>query len=74
MFGKQMSLILQVQQRPIVVIATQDNASAITTIAAIRSTIIIIFHMLQVHAASPTLTRAAQDLHVIYEIAFCHVL
>ena len=49
MFSKHVALIFQVQQGPIVMIATKDNASAATAVTTIRTSIRIVFHMPKVH-------------------------
>jgi hypothetical protein len=51
MFGKDVALIFQVKQRPVVVITTQDDAATLTAIATIRTAIGVILHMTQVHRA-----------------------
>ena len=68
--GEDMSLVLQVQQSPIVMVATQENAATLTTVTTIRTAVGIVFHMFQVHRAPATLSRAAHDLHVVNEITF----
>ena len=70
MLCKDMPLIFQVQEGPVVVIAAQDDAATLTAITAIRTSVGIILHMAQVHGAFTTLTGAAIDLHVIYKVRF----
>ena len=70
MLRKDMTLVFQVEQRPVVVVATQDDATTLTAVATVGTAVRIVFHMLQVHAALTALTRAAHDFYVVYEIAF----
>ena len=65
-------LIFEVQQRPVVVVAAKINASSTSAITTIRTTIRLVLHVAQVHGAFTTLTRAAIDFYIIYEIGFSH--
>ena len=73
MFGKHMPLVFQVQQSPVVMVSPQVDASSLATVAPIRPSVGIILHVAQVHGAFTTLTRAAVDLYIIYEIGFSHL-
>ena len=68
MLGKDMAFVLQMEQCPIVMVATQDDAAALASVATVRSPVGIVFHVAQVHRPFAALTRAAHDLHIIYEI------
>ena len=70
MLSIDMTLKLQMQQRPIIVVTTQVNTSTLTTIATIWSAIRVILHMTKVHGTSTTLTRAAVYLYIINKITF----
>ena len=70
MLGKDMALILKVQECPEVMVATQDNASTLTSVATIGTAIRVVLHMAQVHRPSPTLARAAHNLYVVNEVGF----
>ena len=72
MLGKEVALILEVQQSPVVVVAAQIDASSTSAIAAVRTTIRLVLYVAQVHGAFTTLTRAAVDLYIVYEIGFSH--
>ena len=67
-FGKDMALVLQVEQGPVVMVAAQDNAAALTTISTVGTTVGVVLDMTQVHTALTALTRAAHDLYVVYEV------
>jgi hypothetical protein len=70
MFGKDVTLVLQVQQRPIVVVATQDDAAAFTTVTPVGAAVRVILHMAQVHGALAAFAAATVYLDVVYEVAF----
>ena len=56
MLGEDVTLKLKVQQGPIVVVAAQDDASAIAAVATVGTTVGVIFYMTQVHASSTALS------------------
>ena len=64
---------LQVQQRPVVAVATQYHVSASTTVTTIGTTLWHVLCSVHVCGAFATLSRATIDLHIINEIRFCHV-
>ena len=68
MLREDMTLVFQVQQRPVVMITTQDDAASLTAVTSVGTAVGIVFHMLQVHRSPTALTRPAQDLHVVYKI------
>ena len=70
MLCKDVAFVFQVQQRPVVVVATKDDAATLAAIATIGTAIGVVLHMTQVHAAFTALTRAAHNLDVIYEVTF----
>ena len=49
-------------------VSTQNNASTLSTITTVRTSVGVILHMAQVHTALTTLARAAVNLYVVYEI------
>ena len=70
MLGIDVTLVLQVEQRPIIVVTAKDNTSALTAVTSVRATIGIVLDMTKVHGASATLSRATIYLNVIYKIGF----
>ena len=70
MLCKDMALVFQVQQRPVVMVTAQDDTTTLTAVTAVRTAIGIILHMAQVHGALAALSRAAIDLHVVYKVRF----
>ena len=59
MLGKDVALILQVQQCPVVMVAAQDDAAALAAVTAVGTAVRVVLHMAQVHRAPATLTRTA---------------
>ena len=51
-----MALVPQVKQRPIIMVATQDDAAALATVTAVRTSIGVVLDMLEVHGASAALS------------------
>ena len=70
MFGAYVALILQVEQRPVVVVATQIDVATASAVATVGSAVGIILHVAQVHRAASALSRAAVYLHIVNEITF----
>jgi hypothetical protein len=72
MTGKGMTVVAQVEQGPIVAVATEDDMSATTTITTVGTTIRVVLDAAHVGATTATLARAAVYLYVIYKIGFSH--
>ena len=70
MLCEDMTLVLQMEERPVVMIATQDHAAAFATVTTIGTTVGVILHMAQVHTTLAALARAAIYLHIVNEIRF----
>ena len=70
--GEHVFLIPQMQQRPVIVVAAQIHIATSATIAAIGSTIGLVFGPVQVYGATPALSGAAKYFHIVYEIGFWH--
>ena len=68
--SEDMTFVFQVQSRPVVMITTQDDTTALTAVSAVGTTIRVVLHMLQVHASFSAFSRTAIYLYVIYEIRF----
>jgi hypothetical protein len=56
MLSKDVSLIAQMEQRPVVVVASQNDRTTLATVATIRTTVGVILDVLQVHTSSTTLS------------------
>jgi hypothetical protein len=56
MLSKDVTLIAQMEQRPVVVVASQNDRTTLATVATIRTTVGVILDVLQVHTSSTTLS------------------
>ena len=56
MFCKDMTLIAQMQQSPVIMVTTQDDAATLTTVTTIGTTVGVILHMAQMHRPTSALT------------------
>ena len=72
--SEDVALKLQVEQCPVVVVATQVDATAVTAVATVGSAVRVVLHVSEVHGASAALARATIYLYIVYEIRFCHCL
>ena len=66
---KDVALVLQVQQRPVVMVPAQVDVSTPAAVAPVGAAVRVILHVLQVHRPLAALARAAQYLHIVYEVA-----
>ena len=66
---KDVALVLQVQQRPVVMIPAQVDVATPAAVAPVGAAVRVILHVLQVHRPLAALARAAQYLHIVYEVA-----
>ena len=69
-----MLLVFQVEQRPEVAVASEDNAAALAAIAAVRTALGQVFGAVEVHTACAALSRTAVNLYIVYEVRRRHVL
>jgi hypothetical protein len=56
MLSKDVTLIAQMEQRPVVMVASQNDRTTLATVATIRSAIGVILDVLQVHTAPTALS------------------
>jgi hypothetical protein len=68
------TLILQVDECPVLAITLQDDATALTAITAIRSAKSDELLTTEVARTCTTVTRTGKYLHIIYEIRACHII
>ena len=66
--GEHVALVLQVQQRPVVAVAAQDDVAAASTVASVGSALGHVLGSVHVCGTPSTLARAAVYLHVVYEV------
>ena len=55
MSGKDVALVAQVQQRPVIVVAAQINVAAATSVASIGTAVGLVFGSVKVHGATAAL-------------------
>ena len=67
-FRLDVALVFQMEQGPVVMVSTQDDASSLTAVAAVGTAVGLILHVAEVHRSLAALTGAAVYLHVVYEI------
>ena len=73
-FGEDMTLEFQMEQCPVVVIATQINAAAIAAVAAVRPAVRLILGMTEMGRSTTALSRTTMYLHIVYKVGFWHIL
>ncbi len=68
--GKDMAIVAQVEQRPVVAVAAQVDVASAPTIAAVGAAEGLVFGAVHVHRTAAALTGATVDFDVVYEIGF----
>ena len=68
-----MTLVAQMEKRPVVFVCTDINISSSSTITTIRTSLRDILLTTEVRRSSAALTGAAVDLDVVNEIRFSHL-
>ena len=68
MLGEDVSLKLEVQQGPVVVVATQVYAATVSAVATVGTSVRVVLNVAQVHRATAALARATIYLHIVNEI------
>ena len=68
--GKNVTVIAQVEQRPVVAVAAQVDVASAPTIAAVGAAEGLVFGAVHVHRTAAALTGATVDFDVVYEIGF----
>ena len=70
MTGKDVAVVAQVEERPVVVVAAQVDVSTTSPIAAVRATEGLVFAAVHVHRATSALAGTTINLYVVDEIGF----
>ena len=70
--SEHVALILEVDKRPQVAVPLQEDVPATAAVAAVGTPLGYILGAVQVGRSSAAFTAAAQDFHVVNEVAFCH--
>ena len=68
--GKNVAVIAQVEQRPVVAVAAEVDITPTPTIATIGAAEGLVFGAVHVHRTAAALTGATVDFDVVYEIGF----
>ena len=66
--GKLVTLILEVNQSPILAVTLQNNAAALTAIAAIRAAKSDELLTTEVARASTSMARTGKYLHIVHKV------
>jgi len=74
MFCKNVTVIAQMQERPIVMVSTQIDIAASAAISTVRPSIRHILSTMQVNRSSPSLTGTTINLHIVDKVCFRHKL
>ena len=67
-FSKDMLGIFEVEQRPTLAVASQNDMSATTSVSAIRASLCVIFYSKEVGRTCSALARTDKDFDVVYKI------
>ena len=72
MRGEHVTLVLQMQQRPVVPVSPQDYMTSSATVATVRPSVGHVFFTAHVRRATASLAGAAVDLYIVNKIRFSH--
>ena len=71
--GEDVARVFQVNQCPQVAVALQEDVTATTTVATIRTTLGHVFCTMQVSRAVSSAATATHDFHIVDKIRFWHI-
>ena len=71
--GEDVALVLEVYQRPVLAVAAQNDAASVASVAPVGTAELDELLPAKMARAGAALARAAEYLHVVYEIGRCHV-
>ena len=71
-FGEYVTVVLQVQQGPVVAVAPQDDMASSASVASVGTAIGDVLLAAQMYRAASAFAGAAVDFHVINKIRFSH--
>ena len=72
--GELVSLVLEVDERPVLLVALQHDTAAAAAVAAVGTAEGYELLAAEMGRAGTAVPRAGKDLHIIYEIGTCHNL
>ena len=67
-FGKDVLGVFQMEQRPELGVAFEDDMASAASVAAVRAAFRVLFASEEVHGTCAAFARAAENLHVIDKI------
>ena len=72
--GELVTLVFEVDERPVLLVALQDDAPALAAVTAVGTAESHEFLAAKMRRAAAAVPRAGEYLYVIYEIGTCHVI
>ena len=72
--GELVALVFEVDERPVLLVALQDDAPALAAVTAVGTAESHEFFAAKMRRAAAAVPRAGEYLYVIYEIGTCHVI
>ena len=72
--GELVPLVFEVDERPVLLVALQDDAPALAAVTAVGAAESHEFLAAKMRRAAAAVPRAGEYLYVIYEIGTCHVI
>lgn len=72
--GELVTLVFEVDERPVLLVALQDDAPALAAVTAVGTAESHEFFAAKMRRAAAAVPRAGEYLYVIYEIGTCHVI
>ena len=72
--GELVALVFEVDKRPVLAVALQDDAAALAAVTAVGAAESHEFFTAEMRRAGPSVSRTGKYLHVIYKVRTCHTL
>ena len=72
-FGELVTLVLEVDERPILLVALENNTAALAAVTAVGTAERHEFLAAEMHRAASAMPRTGKYFYVIYEVRSCHV-
>ena len=72
--GELVALVFEVDKRPVLAVALQDDAAALAAVAAVGAAESHEFFTAEMRRAGPSVSRTGKYFHVIYKVRTCHTL
>ena len=68
------ALVFEVDKRPVLAVALQDDAAALAAVAAVGAAESHEFLTAKMRRSGPSVSRTGEYLYVIYKVRTCHTL